>query len=303
MSDLLPPEAWDYDDKETHRLIELIDKIISKEGVHVVFEKIIFELDPYKHEYCDASQRILKCLTEIKSEGRLQSYYKNDVARAIVSCLKKPKKNKHGKMGKKPLLTGVEDKGLAKTTRHNALSYNSSRQYDPTKNGINFLKHGIYFDYVLSGKEIEFGRLITHSFVNNQKRDVVFSKITNNETKRYVVSIMVMSPTPKNFSKNEMDKKTKVLSEQVCCEICNNKEINAVNNFDVHKVRSVISQFNDVKSWQSKSQPMTFISSWLFDSDNFEKTIKDRIRDNNLDEKVIEWLKERAFEILDAAWR
>lgn len=289
--EFLPKEAWDYHYIETRSLINLIHNTILDKGFSAVLDKVIFELEPYDNEYQGARQRIEKCLEEIKTEQWIkEDRMENDLARAIVSCLIKSKQNSKNSIEREAL---IHDQELEKTTKHNVYSYSNMRQYDPTKNGLNFLKHGICFDDVCSA--LEFGRLITHSFIKGQLRDVVFSKITNNGFRKYIVSIMIMSPISKKFSKSEIRKKSNDLAILVHSEF---EKINKEIKVELNDIKSVIGKFNDVKEWQSKNPPMIFISSWLIDDSNFEDTIKDRIRDKSLDIETVKWLKERSVEIL-----
>ena len=199
MSNLQPQEAWTYQDKETLKLTQLVYDSINRVGIKTVLERVMFKLSPYKNEYKNSKSRVEECLNHINIEGSIEGTYDNDVARALVWCLKKgPNEKKNNKNFRDPIIVSTKEKKLSNDIlEHNTISYNESRQYDPKKNGMNYLKHGLFFDDVMSYCVGEFGRLLTHSNHRGEDRQVVFSRYRKNDIDQHTVSIVIYSPIDK----------------------------------------------------------------------------------------------------------
>lgn len=303
MSNLQPQEAWTYHDKETLKLTQLVYDSIKRVGIKTVLERVMSKLSPYKHEYDDAKNRVEECLNHICNEGYIRGAYDNDIARALVWCLKKgSNENKNSKKFKKPIIISSKEEELANdVTKHNTTSYGELRQYDPQKNGINYLKHGLFFDEIPSMTGDEYGSLITHTHQNKEDRSVMISRFKDDDMYRYIVSIVIMSPTS-NVEDDEIYNKVGELFVKAFPEMINDDGVTAQFNIDLEKIQPILMQFNDICSLLDRTQPMRYITSWIFDKHNFESTVIGRIKDENLPDDIIQQLRERSVEILNDRW-
>lgn len=303
MSNLQPTEAWIYQDKETLKLTQLLYDSIKTDGMKKVLERVLFKLDPYKNEYKDTKNRVEKCLNLINDEGYIKRPYDNDIARALVWCLKiNTNENKNSKKFKEPIIVSSKDQKSANNiTKHNTTSYGELRQYDPQKNGINYLKHGLFFDDIPSMTGDEYGSLVTHTHQNKEDRSVIISRFKADDVYRYIVSIVIMSPTS-NVEDDEIYNKAGELFVKIFPEMINDNGVTAEFNIDLEKVQPILMQFNDIRSLIARSQPMRYITSWAFDKHNFDKIVMSRIKDENLSEDIVQQLKERSVEILNGRW-
>lgn len=159
--------------EETKMLARNIEQKVEKIGRDKAIEKIIKGLNvknvKSEIEQQEIRKRITYYLDKLHEIHLLESFeYGNDVARALACKLNILK----------PLATSPR----------NIMSYGDLRQYDPKKNGLNILKHGLSFDEVLSTKNNPFGTLLVSVFEDGDDREIVFTKASYKE--KYIVSVV-----------------------------------------------------------------------------------------------------------------
>lgn len=303
MSNFQPTEAWTYQDKETLKLTQLLYDSIKRAGIKAVLERIMFKLNPYENEYDDTKNRVEKCLNHINTEGFIGGTYDNDIARALVWCLQKShKENRKNKKFRNPIIINIKETVLANDlTTHNTMSYGELRQYDPKKNGINYLKHGLFFDEIPSMAGNDYSSLITHTHQNNEERSVLISRFKSEGLYRYIVSIVIISPNS-NAEEDEIYNKVGELFVKIFPEMIKDDGVTAQFDIDLEKIQPILMQFNDIRSLLVTSKPMRYITSWTFDKRNFNNTIIDRIKDENLPDDIVQQLKKRSVDILNDRW-
>lgn len=159
--------------EETKRLARNIEQKVEKIGRDNAIEKIIKGLNVKKVkseiEQQEIRARIAYYLDTLHEIHLLSTFeYGNDVARALALKL-----------------------DVLKTliiNERNIMSYGDLRQYNPKKNGLNILKHGLSFDEVLSTKNNSFGTLLVRVFEDGDQREIVFTKASDKE--KYIVSVV-----------------------------------------------------------------------------------------------------------------
>ena len=271
--------------EETQMLSSLISEKLEKIGkenfINEVLKKLEIDNSKTGQEKLEICQRIEYYLNNVNNLHLFQTHCDgNDIARALAF-----------KVG---LLKNIQ------LNERNVRSYHSdNRQYDPKKNGINIIKHGLSFDEVFSFSEGVFAKLSVGVIENGEQRHAVFTKVPNKD--KFIVSIVKF-----HSSKNNDDIKIAKITQEVMAERLDMD--NAWVDVDISEkdIVEIMKRAKDIVNYDD-TEPMTFISSWIFDINNFDKTVVDRIRFSG-NHKVKEpkvaarEMKARALEILKDEW-
>ena len=170
-------------------------------------------------------------------------------------------------------------------------SYSKLRQYDPAKNAKNILKHGISFRDVTDDSNCFFGDLVTHTHSKGEDRSIYFSRVSLNNEFKYIMSIC-------QFPDSEFDLEIGKLTDQMI----EKNEINYINERGItpDDISKLIAKLPpDTLGKIMNSVPsMRIISSRYFNDNNYEEVIKQAIKDENLDETVLNSLRELAIKTI-----
>lgn len=275
--------------KETMMLVHSIEQKVKETGKDKAVEKIIKGLNVSKVKSEVEKQEIKERITYyLDNLDRLHLFstfsYGNDVARALA------------------LKLGV----LKKThiNKHNILSYHAdNRQYDPQKNGLNILKHGLSFDEVLSTANGPFSELSVGVFEDGDERHVVFTKASSKD--KYIVSVVKFHSAKKDNS--DVEEEVIRITKEVLGREVNTDGASVEEQMSQEHLVEIMRRTSHLHDKFRDTEPMTFISSWFFDINNFDKTVTERIRftgDHNVrdPEAAAKEMKARALIILKGAW-
>ncbi|WP_201630010.1 hypothetical protein [Psychrobacter maritimus] len=271
--------------KETQMLSSLISENLKNIGKEKFIERVIKSLQVENNktdrEKAEIYQRIDYYLKNINELHLFRTYCDgNDIARALAFSAK--------------LLKNVP------LNERNIRSYHSdNRQYDPRKNGINIIKHGLSFDDVFSLSKGCFARLSVAVIENGEQRHAVFTKVPNED--KFIVSIVKF-----HSSKNNDDIKIAKITQDVMAERLGMENDWVEVDISQKDIVEIMKRAKDIVNYDD-TEPMTFISSWFFDVNSFDKTVVDRIRftgNHKVKEPKIaaREMKARALEILKNEW-
>lgn len=274
---------------ETKMIVGYIVKKVEELGREKAVSKIIkgLKIDKVKSESekQEIKERIEFYLNSLQDIHLCSTYqYGNDIARALALRLN--------------IFKGLN------VSKHNVMSYHSDiRQYDPKKNGLNILKHGLSFDEVLSMSNGVFGRLLITVFEDGDERCIVFTKASGKE--KYIVSVVKFHSAEEESS--NLEEEIGKIAKDVADEKINTEGASIEYTMTQKDLFEIM---NRARDWLDKiynTKPMTFISSWYFDISNFDKTVTERIRftgnpDVKDPELAAKQMKERALIILKNAW-
>lgn len=275
--------------QETIMLASHIAQKVAKIGKENAVNKIIKGLNVNKVksevEKHEIRERVTYYLDNLQSIHLFNTFhYGNDVARALALKLDILK--------------------MLSINKHNIISFHAdNRQYDPQKNGLNILKHGLSFDEVFSTKNGVFGELLVTVFEDGDERQVVFTRASSED--KYIVSIVKFHSAEEGSS--EVEQEVIRITEEVTGRRVDTDGVSIEKGLTQKELEEIMHRASHLHGKFRNTPPMTFISSWYFDVNNFNKTVTDRIRftgDHDVtDPKVAaNEMKQRALVILKNAW-
>lgn len=275
--------------QETMTLASYIDQKVIQIGKESAIEKITKGLNISKVkseiEKQEVKERITYYLDNLQNLHLFNGFrYGNDVARALA------------------LKLGVLKK--VKVNKHNILSYHaSSRQYDPQKNGLNILKHGLGFDEVLSTTNGTFAELSVGVFEEGDQRHIAFTRALDRG--KYIVSVIKFHSAEEGNS--EIEQELIKITEDVIGKATSTEGKTVEEELSREDLYEIMNRSKHLRNKIHNTEPMTFISSWYFDVNNFDKTVTERIRftgdhDVRDPKAAAKEMKGRALIILKEAW-